>query len=432
MGKVRVVKCPHCGAPLPPFGEARVVRCEYCTRDVELSTTKARPAVGPGPSPSQPPPPARPAVFAAIGFAVTAAVTGVIIAIVSRHNERARVAAPQLAAIAERKAAEDAKAHLPPAERRGYYWVGSGVLPVIRDVDGDGVEDVIGRVRFIDDGDVIRVFAFSGRDQRVLWRSPPYGTWGESGYQHIRVTLVGDRLLVTDTRGDLHLLDVATGQEQAKHTLGERAARICLTADGKGATIALTDETARQVAADGTVTTVPRSAACKADPFACGSMWRPQSATCLPRGLPRIDGMSPEFGVAGPGGARLVSGRKWPGTARPMLAGLPAKGAQPIWMREVSQGDPLAVAEQAPDFVDVIGGVGYVFYEMRENDEARVQAFDPATGAVRWDVEVPTRDSIFDVDGVAASATRLYVAHDHTLDILDVGTGKPIASIGWD
>ncbi|MBZ0234479.1 MAG: hypothetical protein K8M05_19265, partial [Deltaproteobacteria bacterium] len=131
-------------------------------------------------------------------------------------------------------------------------------------------------------------------------------------------------------------------------------------------------------------------------------------------------------------GVDLGVGHRHPGSRFPMLAGFAPGGRELRWHRLVPEGDPRAVYEGAPDFVDLVDGTGFVVYAGARHDFARLQAFDPATGAIAWDVVIPGgARSFFTTDWIALTETRVYLAHDrYTLEVFDRATGASLGGLG--
>jgi hypothetical protein len=90
------------------------------------------------------------------------------------------------------------------------------------------------------------------------------------------------------------------------------------------------------------------------------------------------------------------------------------------------------VYESAPELVDLVDGTGFVVYAGAGHAFARLQAFDPAGGAILWDVAI-TGDAtaFFTSDWIAVTKTRVYLAHNrYTLEAFDRATGAPLGGLG--
>jgi hypothetical protein len=116
-----------------------------------------------------------------------------------------------------------------------------------------------------------------------------------------------------------------------------------------------------------------------------------------------------------------------------MMAGFAPGGRALRWHRLVSERDPRTVYESSPEYVDLVDGTGFAVYAGAKHDFARLQAFEPATGAILWDVAVAGGDkTFFTTDWIAATATHVYLSHNrYTLEIFDRATGASRGGIGF-
>src|SRR5688500_3973241 len=198
--RVIQVKCPNCAASVRADPEAPTVTCEYChttsavQRRSRIMQIPVKVALT-DPTQQVARQKVRRAVLAIvlssvllpifIGTVVGISVCGKV-STAFDHQATAQNAAEQIRKQAE---AEMAKAfsksgiriNVGPGADREWpaTWQGTGAV-LLRDVDGDKVEDVIGRARYTMKGDTIKIGAWSGATGRALWESPSIGTYNET------------------------------------------------------------------------------------------------------------------------------------------------------------------------------------------------------------------------------------------------------------
>jgi hypothetical protein len=103
--------------------------------------------------------------------------------------------------------------------------------PFIARVDGDGVDDIIGRYRLGGGpSETLWVGAFDGRTRARLWKIGLLKTNG--ALRAVRLAVAGDRLLVTDGVGMDRVHAVATGALVGETRLPAPARRVCSAPSG--------------------------------------------------------------------------------------------------------------------------------------------------------------------------------------------------------
>jgi outer membrane protein assembly factor BamB len=134
---------------------------------------------------------------------------------------------------------------LPPPE--GLEWLAQTRFapalagPVVTEPDANGARAIVGlawdRAR---DVDGMYVVAFDLATLEPRWRAGPYPSFrvrdGEAT-QHL--ALVGSRLVVTDVRGGVHVLDPQTGQERVLKKLANAPVTACVAGSGAAARLIL-------------------------------------------------------------------------------------------------------------------------------------------------------------------------------------------------
>ena len=132
-------------------------------------------------------------------------------------------------------ATESHAVFVPQPSLGGAQWYtppgGDSRGPLLVDVNGDGVEDVVGLAWSThDDEHALHAVAFDGKAYGMLWHSDAFSSqW--SGYQ-TRLLRDGDSLVVSDSRSGLHVLELATGKTRKNITASFDVGGICAASDG--------------------------------------------------------------------------------------------------------------------------------------------------------------------------------------------------------
>jgi hypothetical protein len=433
--KVHALDCPRCNAPLPaPVPGVLAMRCEYCGHEVAIKHTVHVPSPQPPPRPMPPGPlpqrlPGRSRRrnwHVALSMVLSVAglmAAGVVFGVVKMHGG----------------SGPGGGGHVPFGEHM--QWQSSDA-PMTADVDGDGVEDVIGLYRVLDGGETkTHMGAFSGKSWDRLWRTEALGD------AH-RLTLgsAGNAILVGDDRGLMRILDRSSGAMRHSLQLSDRAERICAPAGDPGhAWIEVADDTHVLVdLASGQAQPAPPPEGCAARESSSDcSTWelddKPARAECVPRELRdrlKVPGMNISYALRE--GDRVIAlGTKEKGTPISMIAGLePPRGrkeksADPLWVRTVNPDSRASSTTSAPQVADIADGVLFVTYSASGTTRTvRLAAIDAATGTTRWDVVVPRSESGSGPDLMVITSSRVYLPHWTWLDVFDVATGKVLATIG--
>jgi outer membrane protein assembly factor BamB len=129
----------------------------------------------------------------------------------------------------------------PPPPTKGLEWVSKSWYstsfsgPFLTEPTDDGTRQIVGlawdRER---ESDGLYVVAFDHDTLREAWRNGPYPAFrAREGQDTFHLTVVGERAVLTDARGTMHVLDVRTGEERATRMLANAPYAMCVA--GKGA-----------------------------------------------------------------------------------------------------------------------------------------------------------------------------------------------------
>ncbi len=306
--------------------------------------------------------------------------------------------------------------------------------PVLTQVNGDGVEDLIGRYTtydYVNSKSRLFVGAFDGATFELLWSVGPIGDVGAETSVHYAVA--GRNVFIADSRANLRVYDVATGTERKSEKLSDRVEHIFAAPGPSGdAWLKMSDK--KDVSYDGRTASLkpakePAWMPVKLpfpDNFDCEMHFRNPSlkARCTPkRAVPTVPGFDTQNGLV-EGDDGVAFGTKSPGTRTPMLAGFDPKTKKPRWSVPVAA-DTLGLAEGPPKVGDLVGGRVMVSYETVKGD-AHVAAFDAKSGNRLWDVGMPKTT----VDAMTVTASRVYVPESRVIHIYDAALGRALGTIG--
>ncbi len=378
-----LVTCPHCGARVEVRGDSPEVRCAYCdtvARVQRRTRVLARPA--PVPTADR----GLPVAVERRGAALTVILVLVLATGGLMGGVMFALRRPPAGSVAPR-AERPTPAPTPPRPS----WQGT-YPPILVDVTGDGVRDLVGRSRLVVPEDVSRVIAIDGATGKLRWQGPSLGTYIDS-YQGV-VAVAGDLVLFASPRGEVRALAAATGAQRWAVRLDERTERFC---DGGDAVIAVgVDGVARPLRrADGSAAPAAEPAAPPARPARRASKPTRPACTAVPsdhdrRGAWSADwslgdrhGMGSPVLAAGPAG-RVLGGTRRTGSQVPMLAALDGKTGT-RWKILVPE-DPLAASQRPPEHV-VVGDDSVCASYATEGAQgaAHLACFAMADGRRLWD-----------------------------------------------
>lgn len=113
--------------------------------------------------------------------------------------------------------------------------------PFVTEPAADGKREIVGLAsRSATEADGVYVVAFDRESLRVKWRAGPYvGGRARDGTEAYHLAVLGERAVITDARGVVHMLDVRTGDERASRTLANAPSAMCIAGKGAAARLIL-------------------------------------------------------------------------------------------------------------------------------------------------------------------------------------------------
>lgn len=392
------VKCPECGARLEVADGSSSTTCTYCGTQ---SRVQRRTQVFQLPVRLAPPTRNEPIRVARevrsgsgglIGGLIVLAIIGGIVALILK---KANVFGTEIS------------------------W--DGAVPVVADVNGDGVEDFVGWDRNVQK-DTMKLTAFSGKNGSIVWQTGSLGKYNDV-YQD-GLFYAGGAILVWDQAAHLQAFDAKGGAKRWRVDTSEIVKGACSagdqvivqTADGKQWTVAM---------ANGALAAA-QTASCEPDT----SPWHDVTGGRKIREREvEIDGMHVDSVIQSGAGPLIAAGYRYPGTGVPMVAAVSPDGKL-LWKMDVPGHDPLKADTGEPKAVGISDKEVAVAYQMNDhNTPAFVTVFDRATGTRRFDVQV-AKTFMNVLSSVTITKQAVAVSLWGSLQTFDPTTGKRLFVIG--
>jgi outer membrane protein assembly factor BamB len=300
---------------------------------------------------------------------------------------------------------------------------------ILTDVNGDGVPDVVGRLRYATSGDHVTLGAFEGATGKRLWESVPVGSYSDTS--SASMGLAEDTLVLCEAGGGTSGWSVRDGVKRWTGTLPEKAKHLCKGDHPGEVRVVLADDTVVAIRlADGhasapaplprggnTCVRIPTDKERDGDPGV--DMQEVMGAG------PTVDGMRGSVTFQRAGGPKIVLGSRAKGTAVPMIAAVFADPSHD-WKSDLPAARPLeAISEPWPSAA-LTGTRVFTDYRLSSGTTQQLVAFD-LTGHRLW--ETPTPDSM-PLSSLGADDHRLFVSQWTHLTVLDAATGRTLYTIG--
>jgi hypothetical protein len=331
------------------------------------------------------------------------------------------------------KAAAVAKPTGPAPSRHGWY---PQPAPILADLTGDGVEDIIGlRWDWDHEESALSVTATNGRTFATIWSTPSHpAKWYSKA---IRLVRADDRLFLTDSEGNLFTHELATGKQVAWATV-DAFNDLCAAPDAP-ARIWAEPETHHYDDAMGTLITQAGERSTVKRPEWCKHTWErrlcPNGAgdPCYPKKTPAsIDKRISVKTLLEQGDAGIVLGWKHKEAHRSDAVPSVFLGYDPAAQKERFE-TKLAFTEDEihgePDLeTELSGGRLFAYYQLK-NGQWLLGARDTTTGDLLWHKNPPRTEHGTNFGSMKASSTRLYVRLNTRLEVFDAKTGESVGVV---
>ena len=473
MARLGRAKCPNCGASIQVHSHQHWAACSNCGTKSLVAQSGSAPLPPGQRSVSQGPPSSERAGSGAGGVIVIAlalaVVVGVVVTVVvaSSSDKVDRSARPSESRTGTSAAAEPSTTSSADPEglrRLTSYRVLAAERPLLSDVDGDGMDDLLVQFSATMNGKgQSRYAAFSGKTGKLVWVTSPLEN------DHYTTTAAGSWLLLADGAGRLYGLHLRDGARAWTTALGAEGKQFCKAPEPNTILVGTADE--RLLVVDlrtGAQKPAPANATCR--PAQTNSRTVPNLSRIM-RAVQRQNGLNPNelaqldeihcgsLRVLGDAGSQVLAdactkllgfepesvepfrideirrfdenawvllGVRQPGVKVPMI-GL-ARSGRVIWSKEVPDGSPMLAKEGAPRLVQVHGQTLAIGYEQKEHRGSHVTAIAADTGDRLWDVVLPTGGQ--SIQHLLVASGRLYATTQEAIVALDATTGRQLFVLG--
>ena len=289
--------------------------------------------------------------------------------------------------------------------------------PMFSDVNHDGIDDLVGRVRDDRGQSTMRVAVVDGATLKPVWSSDSLGDWAD-GLATVHIAEAGGEVLLTDAHGGVELHEASTGELIKRFALAGPAAQACAANDGTrkfwveaGGQGAFVQETVPQPTPGG------RPDWCPAQ-IADG----PAAHTLKPEAAPALKGFEPAL-VLNEGTSAVAVGLT---SGRPTLLGFDPSRPGVRWTAGIGGPDVESKAPIGADLVDGMISVPYLTAHGR-----RLASVDATSGKQNWDVEIPGQGlGTRPWERIIERARRIYVPTGTALAVFDARSGARLGLIG--
>ena len=403
--QTRAVKCPQCGGPLDAPAGAASVKCSYCGMRIALEA--------PAPAPRRPPPAPPPFVPQPL-----------MPAPMPRGGGGARVVSTLVTLLLVGGVAGFFVLRQQGCEALGsVQWEGVHGA-ILADVNGDGVADVVGRLRNVTSGDRVWLAAFDGREGKKLWESEALGSYMDT-YQGT-LGLADDALLFAAPGGTLTAFSLRDGKRRWQASLPERAAGFCAGEAGS-VRITLGDKAVAGVRlADGQAAPAAGAASCKrlADDGKHGDPGYELDDDSFAANVP---GVRADLVLVRPGGPRVVFGTRAEGTQVPTIAVVYPQAPSRNWKSDLAGTRPLETGPFGPEAAAVTSDAAYTVYQWTDSQKPRMLVAFDLSGHRLWEAPLPNTAPL---SAVQASDGHVYVSQWGRVQAYDAASGKALFAIG--
>jgi hypothetical protein len=315
----------------------------------------------------------------------------------------------------------------------GAQWYASRNTPILHDVNGDGVQDIVGLAWDRRDNErALHAVAFDGRTHQLLWHT--VGVPSQWAAAQVHLVRAKQHLVLTDSRSMVHVFDIDSGKELRTAKLDHEVRDACVRETGSVAL--LRSQTTEQERYDdfspetGKIVVRAQTPACvrHAGPSLVASPEPPKGGG-IPKTFVSYTAYSTSFGQLSIG--QLAAGdAKAADTPYAALMGRKAEREPSTrWHTQLAAaGETVSTRAPTNSVVDN-EALYFIYVTPGVHQEFRVVARSLGTGSVLWTQRLTGTDEGQRPQDFAAEDGRVFVAMGGTLHVLDAKTGAPKPSI---
>jgi hypothetical protein len=295
---------------------------------------------------------------------------------------------------------------------------------VFADANGDGVPDVVGRLREAGGADRISLGAFDAATGRKLWESAPLGTYHDT-FQGL-LGFEQDTLVLCGATGKTSGVGLRDGKTRWSGTLPEKATALCKGDRPGEVRVVLADASSVVLRlADGrTSAPAPRSGGCARIP----NDEKDGDPGYETRSMMTVEanGMTARVALQRPGGPEILLGYRSKGTSVPMIA---AVFADPLrsWKSDMPGTNPLETGTSMSQEGVVTASRACADYGFSSMVKPHMVVCFDLAGHRLWETALLDTAPI---SAIQSDDRRVFVSQWGRLTVLDAARGTHLYSIG--
>lgn len=325
----------------------------------------------------------------------------------------------------------------PPLSYGVTFYTGSGSRPQLVDVDGDGRKEIVSLFWGKGEERPLHVGVLDRDTLAVKWMRGPYPSQWSGAHTHLEI--VGSRVVVTDSRETIHVLDLKSGETLQTIPLPGGARAACALS-GSQTEVALQIDWEKWQVVD--VTAGSLRAPKKGEDVSCKSPYQPCDAKtpanslCIDDDpLARTRAKTPGFSTYSSsevlGDTRFVTGqtKAKDGSSSEILLVLDRKTKARRWESpSILEGDTLHIGGHTNHSLTASSVVS--FYQTSLG-EFRLVARDTHTGNETWKTKVSGAQEGSYAGNLFIEDGDVFLFVDHGLHIVDLETGRERRTVTW-
>jgi hypothetical protein len=316
------------------------------------------------------------------------------------------------------------------------YYPQAGAGPLLVDVNGDGVEDIVWLYWDSQhEKTPLHVVATDGADYKTLWSTPGYASQWYSERTHL--TLVGRYAVMTDSKESVRALDIATGEVRSTFQFRTDSLNPCAAEGIENAVIlGRSGESENHVydVTKGEELKLAKTPGCAATTPACNpSMPRPTVCSSSRNVEPKTKDVHGFSTLEANDAFVLKAWRAVPDTTsgrQEWAVGGDRKTSTIAWENRVAEdadAEHFGIDSWA---MDPSGATFFVGYQLLAG-EIKVVARGTNDGALKWARVVPDTTEGSRLHTVVAGKDRVYVVTNQRLHIYKRDTGDLVHEQEW-
>lgn len=289
-----------------------------------------------------------------------------------------------------------------------------------------GKDAFIGRTRKVLDNDQLFIDAYDARTVERIWRVGPLGSYSEA-YQNTLFAVAGDRLAISDGKAQVHIHELESGELVQTIKLTDKAKQFCPMPEDGTSQVWLGQIDEKELVLDlkdGKLVEGPKPEDC-ADSI--HAMRRRALRSGEDEGFLQVEGVEVKAAfVDGEQGVAL--GVKSPGTPVPRAVGFDPSSKEVRWNEVIASVDAASVRRE-----DMLGGLAggrvVVTYGAGQEDWY-LASFDANNGSRIWETKLRPLFAVDSLNGVTVTDKYVLLGRTSSLEVFDASDGSLLGTVG--